>query len=374
MAYNYDISKLPAMQAVLMPTERMPETPVIKGHDFNKGNDLDSIMQSMLTTGFQATAVGQAVNEINRMINWRLSDEPITPETDPDHLDPEFRANTRTRIFLGYTSNLVSAGTREQIRYLVEHRMVDALVTTAGGVEEDFIKCLADTYMGDFSLKGSELRMQGLNRIGNMLVPNSNYVKFEEWIMPILDEMHKEQTENGVSWTPSKIIARLGQEINNPESIAYWAWKNDIPIFCPPLTDGSIGDMLFFHSYKKQYPAPIRCDIVEDLKRINDFAMRAFPRRTGMIILGGGVPKHHICNANLMRNGADFSVFVNTAQEFDGCDSGARPDEAISWGKIKIDAQPVKVYADATVILPLLLSQTFAKHWKPKEKDVSVPV
>lgn len=165
------------------------------------------------------------------------------------------------RIFLGYTSNLVrgstqkwheetlwkdevgsistflpslstqtSAGTREHIRYLVQNRMVDAVVTTAGGIEEDFIKCLAPTYVGDFALKGkemvcliwkttmavgvlgdlcpglrrlhcpnqhkcgpiliifclgsgAELRMQGLNRIGNMLVPNSNYVKFEEWIM-----------------------------------------------------------------------------------------------------------------------------------------------------------------------------------------------
>jgi hypothetical protein len=56
-----------------------------------------------------------------------------------------------------------------------------------------------------------------------------------------------------------------------------------------------------------------------------------------------GVPKHHTCNANLMRNGADFAVYVSTAQEFDGSDSGARPDEAISWGKIRIDAKPVKV-------------------------------
>ena len=43
------------------------------------------------------------------------------------------------------------------------------------------------------------------------------------------------------------------------------------------------------------------------------------------------------------RNGADFSVFVNTGQEFDGSDSGARPDEAVSWGKIKLGATPVKV-------------------------------
>lgn len=81
-----------------------------------------------------------------------------------------------------------------------------------------------------------------------------------------------------------------------------------------------------------------------------------------------GVPKHHVCNANLMRNGADFSVYMSTAQEFDGCDSGARPDEAVSWGKIRLEANPVKVYGDATILMPLLISQTFAKNFVPKEE------
>lgn len=70
---------------------------------------------------------------------------------------------------------------------------VDVLVTTAGGIEEDFIKCLAPTYLGDFTLPGKELRMKGLNRIGNLIVPNDNYCKFEEWIVPILDQMLEEQ-------------------------------------------------------------------------------------------------------------------------------------------------------------------------------------
>lgn len=69
-----------------------------------------------------------------------------------------------------------------------------------------------------------------------------------------------------------------------------------------------------------------------------------------------------------MRNGADFAVYLNTAQEFDGSDSGARPDEAISWGKIKPDAKPVKVCGDATILFPLLLSQTFVKHWGRREQ------
>mmetsp|Transcript_6148 Transcript_6148/g.20341 ORF Transcript_6148/g.20341 Transcript_6148/m.20341 type:complete len:94 (+) Transcript_6148:198-479(+) len=81
-----------------------------------------------------------------------------------------------------------------------------------------------------------------------------------------------------------------------------------------------------------------------------------------MLICGGGLVKHHICNANLMRNGADYAVFVNTGQEFDGSDSGAKPDEAVSWGKVRPEATPVKVCADATLLLPLLVAQTFARE------------
>ncbi|XP_010211913.1 PREDICTED: deoxyhypusine synthase [Tinamus guttatus] len=223
---------------------------------------------------------------------------------------------------------------------------VDVLVTTAGGVEEDLIKCLAPTYVGDFELRGQELRERGINRIGNLLVPNDNYCKFEDWLMPILDKMTEEQDTEGVKWTPSKMIARLGKEIDNPDSIYYWAQKNGIPVLSPALTDGSLGDMIFFHSYKR--PGLV-LDIVEGHFRPAHGA-------------GGGLVKHHIANANLMRNGADFSVYVNTAQEFDGSDSGARPDEAVSWGKIRPDATPVKVYADASLVFPLLVAETFARN------------
>ena len=85
---------------------------------------------------------------------------------------------------------------------------------------------------------------------------------------------------------------------------------------------------------------------------MNGEAVHASPRKTGMIILGGGLPKHHICNANMMRNGADYAVFINTAQEFDGSDSGARPDEAVSWGKIRGSAKTVKVYLFYSSALP----------------------
>ena len=164
--------------------------------------------------------------------------------------------------------------------------------------------------------------------------------------------------EKGTIWSPSMIINRMGQAINNEESIYYWCWKNNIPVFSPALTDGAIGDIVYFYSYKE---AGFIIDIAKDIRKLNDMALKA--RKTGMLIVGGGVIKHHICNANLMRNGADYSVFINTAVDADGSDSGARPDEAVSWGKIKMDAHPVKVWAEATLVLPILIGETFVKNF-----------
>ena len=175
--------------------------------------------------------------------------------------------------------------------------MIDCLVTTAGGVEEDIIKCLAPTFIGDFSLPGSTLRQSGLNRIGNLVIPNDNYCKFEDWLLPILDSMLLEQKTKNTIFSPSKICALLGKEINNEDPVLYWAQKNQIPVFCPALTDGSLGDMIYMHSFRN--PGLI-VDIAQDIRRINSIAVKA--NKSGMIILGGGVVKHHIANANLMVN------------------------------------------------------------------------
>lgn len=226
-----------------------------------------------------------------------------------------------------------------------------------GGVEEDFIKCLAPTFIGSFELPGKELREKGINRIGNLLVPNENYCKFETWVMPLLDEMLNEQKQKGTKWTPSKVIERLGLRIDNEESIYYWAAKNKIPVFCPALTDGSLGDMMYFHSFRN--PGLV-LDILYDLRRINNMAMKA--KQSGIISIGAGITKHHMCKANCVRDGADYAVYLNTAESFDGSDSGADPDESVACGKIKIEATPVKIHGEATLIFPLLVAQTFAKR------------
>lgn len=349
---------LTAEGLVMIGSEDMPTgTPVVRGPDFNQPQTLDTLMASFATMGFQATHLSQAIEEINKMLNWRLSDEPIKPTDDDEMKDPEVRAKTKCTIWLSMTSNMISSGQREIIKYLAQHKLVDVIVTSAGAVEEDIMKCLRPHYVGSFDLKGSELRMKGLNRLGNLVVPNLNYVAFEEWVSPVINKMHTEQKKENKVWSPSSMIERFGQVIDNPDSVWYWCAKNGIPVFCPGLTDGAIGDMLYFHLWKRN---GFIVDIAQDVRRINDIAVKA--RQSGMIILGGGLPKHHVCNANLMRNGADYAVYINTASDYDGSDTGARPDEAVSWGKIKMTATPVKIYSDATLVFPLIVSQTFVKY------------
>ncbi|EDO14926.1 hypothetical protein Kpol_1005p14 [Vanderwaltozyma polyspora DSM 70294] len=380
--------KLPDIlnEAVLKESVPIPDDFVeVHGIDYSKPEATDmratDLIDSMKKMGFQASSLGQACDIIDNMRSWRGKHiSEVEDHKKKGSFDDE--GYQKTTIFMGYTSNLISSGLRETLRFLVQHKMVDALVATAGGIEEDIIKCLAPTYLGEFSLQGSSLREQGLNRIGNLLVPNDNYCKFEEWIVPIFDKMLEEQdayvSKHGIDcleanpdvdspiWTPSKLIDRLGKEINDESSVIYWAHKNKIPIFCPAITDGSIGDMLFFHTFKAS-PKQLRLDIVADIRKVNSMSMDAY--RAGMIILGGGLIKHHIANACLMRNGADYAVYINTGQEFDGSDAGARPDEAVSWGKIKAEAKSVKVYADVTVVFPLIVAATFASGKKLIKKS-----
>jgi len=119
--------------------------------------------------------------------------------------------------------------------------------------------------------------------------------------------------------------------------------------------------MLFFNNFS-DYERSFKLDIIEDICKLNKIALKA--KKTGMIILGGGIIKHHINNANLMRNGADFAVYINTAQEYDGSDAGAKPDEAISWGKIKVEGESVKIHAEVSLVFPLIVAKTFAKREK----------
>lgn len=303
----------------------------VKGYDFNKGLDYGKLLDSFASTGFQATHFSKAVEIVRKM------------------------QNEKATIFLGASSNIVTSGVRETIRFLVEKKKVDVFVTTAGGIEEDLIKCLGDFKIGSFSASGELLREEGINRTGNILIPNARYVEFEKFLVPILEKIYEEQKKTGKVISVSELIKMLGKEINNKESILYWCEKNGIDVYCPAITDGAIGDVIHFFMYKHK---DFKIDIASDIHKLDEFTITR--KKTGMIILGKGMMKHHILNSNMMRNGADYGVFINSGEEWDGADSNARPDEGVSWGKIKQNSESIKVFGDATILFPLLVAKTFA--------------
>ena len=304
----------------------------IKGYDFSRPFDFEKFLESYGSTGFQASHLSIAVDIIKEM------------------------RREKAIIFLAYNSNMVSSGLRDVIAYLVKNKMVHVLVTTAGGVEEDIMKTMDPFLLGSFGLDGKTLREKGINRIGNILVPNDRYIKMEKFMEKFFLKMLEKQKKDGRVMNASEFICELGKEVNDESSIYYWAAKNNIPCFCPALTDGSIGDMIFF--FKQEHPE-FKLDITDDMVKIVNIAINA--DKTGIILLGGGFVKHHACNANLFREGADYAVYVSTDTEEGGSDSGARPDEAASWGKIKTKdkGRAIKVYADATLAFPLMVAGAF---------------
>lgn len=312
----------------------LEDSPKIKGWDFEKDFDFNNFIDSYFNTGIQATNLKAAIDIIKEM-----------------------RKNN-TKIFLGYTSNMVSSGIRESIKYLVKHRFVDVLVTTVGGIEEDFIKCFKPFVLGAFDVPGRFLLESGINRIGNIFVPNDRYVEFERRFIPVLEEAYKIQKERGYPITGEELIRIIGKNATE-DSILFWALKNNISYFCPSLIDGALGDMIYF--FKQRYP-DFYIDITGDMKAIVDEVLDIKKERFGVIILGGGITKHHILNAMLFREGADYVVVINSGGDFDASDSGANLQEAISWGKINPSGKYVKVYAEASIVFPIIVEAAFKRN------------
>lgn len=328
--------------------------------------DFGKILESYMTTGYQAANFGFAVQRLNEMIEMKLN--PNVPVEGSFDCGEFKRKKTPCTIYLTLTSSLVSSGIRETATFLAKHNMVDLIITTAGGVEEDFMKVFGPHQLGAFHLDGKMLKDNGIYRQGNILIDDSRYCHFEEFIMARLIEMADISEKEGKIWSPSSLIYYVAKRLGDfypkqaEESIYYWCAKNNIPVFSPALTDGAMGEWLYFVNKTHK----LVLDIAKDFTILTDIAMGS--TNVGFFVNGGGVPKHHAFLSNCSRSGADYAVIINTSSEYDGSDSGARPDEAITWYKISDKAKPVKIYADCTLITPLLVGKTFFK-FKDRYQD-----
>ena len=296
----------------------------VKGFHLSPNATAKEILAAYSSIGFQASHLGKAAVLVRKM------------------------QEEKTTIFLSFTSNMVSCGLREIIAQLCEKKLVHAIITSTGSIEEDVMKCSSPFLLGSFTANDLEVKANGMNRIGNIFVKDEQYAEFEKLHLAFMEEMH---AKHKGKMCMSEYVSELGARLDDKSSFLYWCSKNKIPVFVPGPLDGAMGDHFYFFN-KSHSRAPFVIDAAEEVRRFYDIMLLA--DKTAGIILGGGIAKHHLIGAAILRNGLDYAVYLSTGTEGDGSLSGARPREAVSWNKLKNEENSAFVEGDATLTFPLL--------------------
>lgn len=251
------------------------------------------------------------------------------------------------KIFLTFTSNMVTSGLRGFFAQLIKLHIPGVIVTTAGGIEEDIMKAKGEKFnIGSFEADDVELHEQGVNRVGNLRINNESYMKFEDDLLPMLDKLYAKQKR----WAVSDLLREIGLMLDDEDSILYQAAKNDVPIFCPAITDGSLGFHLYLFQQKHK---DFIVDVVKDFGNI--LFASTHDEKKGVIALGGSISKHHAILSTLLNGGASHAVYMTTAHKTSGSMSGATTNEAKSWGKVQDESDVATVIGDVTILFPLAM-------------------
>ncbi len=295
----------------------------VKDFRWKKGISVKELVENFQNLGYQSTELKKASDVFVKM------------------------KKEGAKIFLTFTSNMVTSGLRGFFAQIVSKKMADILVTTVGAIEEDIMKANGEKFkIGRFDADDVELHEQGVNRVGNLFVDVESYMNFEDSMMQMLDNLYKKQKR----WAVSDMLKEIGLTLNDENSILYQAAKNDVPIFCPAITDGAFGFHLYLFQQKHK-------DFVVDV--VKDFGNILFSvthdDRKGIIALGGSISKHHAILCTLLNGGANYAVYMTTAHQTSGSMSGATTKEAKSWGKIQSESDIATVNGDVTITFPLAM-------------------
>ena len=270
-----------------------------------------------------------------------------------DILRTIFRRRSCT-TFLSFPAALMATGVRGVLRTLVEQKLVDVVLTTCGTADHDLARVWRPYYQGEFEMDDVKLHRAGINRLGNVLVPNESYgIILENKIQPMLRDLWTSGRRN---LSTKELLWELGRRSGSRQSLLWWSWKNRIPVYVPAIFDGAVGYQLW--SFWQDHKA-FTIDQFRDEAELADLALTA--KETGALMIGGGVSKHHTIWWNQFRGGLDYAVYITTAPEWDGSLSGARTREGISWGKVKETAKHVTIESDATAVLPMMIAAALGR-------------
>ena len=327
-----------------------------------KNKSIVELLDNMKDTGFQGKSLALSFSTIKAMIE-----------------------DKNTTIILGYSGSLSTTGQWKLINWLIENNYIDILVPTGANISEDIIEAMGfNYYQCPEKYDDTELFKKGYNRYYDVLGREDNYLEMTELIAEFIFTL-----DQSYSYSSREFLYKFGvwlqeRKINCIVSVAA---KYNIPIFCPAIVDGPYGDAALI---AKSKGFNLSVDNVKDY--IEFMSLAEFVKDTGVIYLGGGVPKDFIQlfsvsadllyenrkipnrNNYLLRKGTTetyyphkYAVQITTDSPQWGGLSGCTFEEAISWGKETNNGKFIQCYCDVTIALPII-SQALEETIKTKRK------
>ena len=277
---------------------------IVKDISIKKGDNIQNIFDEMSKSGgFESRNLVEGLDILHAMIE-----------------------DEKCLKFLSFVGAVTSTGLRGIIKDMIKNKMFDVVITTCGALDHDIARYFSNYLEGSFTLDDSQLADQHIHRLGNVLVPMDSYGPLiEEKMQAFLEKIYKSGKKE---MSTGEITKMIGENLGEG-SFLYWSYKNNIPVIVPGIMDGAVGSQIWLFTQKHN---DFKLNVAFDGDLLSGLIFKA--KKSGALMIGGGISKHHTLWWNQYRDGLDYAVYITTAQEFDGSLSGALVREAISWGKL----------------------------------------
>ena len=292
------------------------------------------LLEEMAQTGFQ----GKKLGEVAKIWTEMTSRKDLT-------------------IFMGLAGSLSTTGQWKIVRWLIEKRYIDVLVSTGANISEDLLEAIGYRYyQGTWLANDEELLRLKIDRFYDVYADEYQYRKLEDLILKFASGL-----DDKLVYSTREFLWLFGeyQSKKGIRSITAAAYERKVPVYSPGLIDSGYGVAL---SLLKRKGKLIRLDQTKDMEELAKIAEKT--RRTGVVYLGGGVPKDTIQLAtvikSLVKGGEketphDYAIQITADSPQWGGLSGCTLEEAVSWGKIAPDARKATLYCDVTLALPIIV-------------------
>lgn len=319
------------------------------GHyDSAKVSTVADVLESLQGVGFQGRNLGRCYHTLLRML------------TDKD----------RPIVMLGLAGAMIPGGMRRIIRDMIFYRMIDVLISTGANLYHDVYEALGHHhYLAQKEVSDIELRRHRINRMLDVYADDLRFDDTDDYIKGLADRMEPR------SYSTREFLSLLGRALSDEYSIVATAAKMGTPIFCPAISDSSIGMALTKHTHfrLRSGDKPIEIDVTRDNLEIVEIKTNA--KKTAVILIGGGVPKNYAQQVTPLAEvlgyevqGHSYGLAITTDDPKWGGLSGCTFEESQSWGKYVAGADFVTVHCDATIALPLLFQAALDRKglWHPR--------